>query len=88
VSAFIRAFLAKFQPDDHFVLTYAETCSSPRLGEFSGGAIIVTRDEIRRLSVYDWVEHEVASLRRSRLPSALVHPDPATESDDRSIREQ
>jgi hypothetical protein len=48
-------------------------------------AIIVTRDEIRRLSVYGWVEHEVASLRRSRLPSSSIHPDPETDADDPSV---
>jgi hypothetical protein len=61
----------------------AERCSALRSKRLA--AIIVTRDEIRRLSVYGWVEHEVASLRRSRLPSSSIHPDPATDADDPSV---
>src|SRR5689334_18897111 len=44
VARFVRAFLARFRPGDRFSLTYADSCSKPRLGEFSGGAVFVTRD--------------------------------------------
>lgn len=52
---FVRAFLARFRPDDSFSLTYADHCSKPRPGEFSGGAVFVTAGSIRHEDAYDWV---------------------------------
>ena len=54
----IRKFLAKFRPNDVWSLTYATYCSKPRVGEFSGGALVVTAAEIKSFDAYDFVEQQ------------------------------
>jgi len=46
VAWLIQKFLKRFRPDQCWSLTYANTCSKPRVGEFSGGAVFVTANEI------------------------------------------
>ena len=43
---FVQKFLKKFRPMYVFALTYATTCSSMRVGEFSGGWLVVSAKEI------------------------------------------
>lgn len=43
-AAFARGLLARFRPRDVWTLTWAETCSRPRVGEFGGGAVFVGAD--------------------------------------------
>jgi hypothetical protein len=52
---FIRAFLARFRPADCWELTWAETCSKPRVGEFGGGALFITARSVRAISAVDWI---------------------------------
>jgi hypothetical protein len=47
VAEFVRAFLANFRPKSCWSLTWADTCSNPRIGEFSGGGMFVTATRIR-----------------------------------------
>jgi hypothetical protein len=47
VAAFAKAFLAKFRPNDCWSLTWADTCSRPRIGEFSGGGLFITAKSAR-----------------------------------------
>jgi hypothetical protein len=57
----VRKFLKRFRPDQCWSLTYATTCSKPRVGEFSGGAVFVTAEEIHWQNAYGFVEqHRVA----------------------------
>ena len=42
VASVVRQFLHKFRPDNYFTLTWAETCSKPRLSAFCGGGMFVT----------------------------------------------
>lgn len=42
VVAFAQAFLKKFRPYGHFSMTWSDTCSRLRTGEFSGGGVFVT----------------------------------------------
>ena len=72
VGKFVRAFLARFRPDEHFVLTYADVCSKPRIGEFSGGALLVTKDGIQHWDAYDWVEARTAELLVLRAITASI----------------
>ena len=43
VAWLVQKFLQKFRPDQYWSLTWAATCSKPRVGEFSGGAVFVMR---------------------------------------------
>jgi len=44
VAHLVRKFLKTFRPDQCWSLTYAATCSKPRVGEFDGGAVFDTAD--------------------------------------------
>ena len=52
---FVQAFLAHFKREDYWTLSYAETCSKPRLSEFSGGAVFVTGEEVKFWSAWDFL---------------------------------
>jgi hypothetical protein len=56
VATFVQQYLLKCHPDNCWALTWAETCSAPRLGEFGGGAVFVTAETIEWMSAYEWVQ--------------------------------
>ncbi|MGO8748717.1 MAG: hypothetical protein ACLQNE_22330 [Thermoguttaceae bacterium] len=64
----VRKFLKRFRPDQCWSLTYATNCSKPRVGEFGGGAVFVTADEIRWRNAYDFVEQQRAAFQRHGKP--------------------
>ena len=45
VAYFVQLFLKQFAPDGWWTLTWANTCSRPLVGQFSGGALLVTARE-------------------------------------------
>jgi hypothetical protein len=47
VACVVQAFIKKFRPDMVFTLTWAEACSKPRVGEFGGGAVLVSAQHIQ-----------------------------------------
>lgn len=51
----IQRFLRRFQPDGCFGLTWAETCSKPRVGEFGGGAVFVTAKSVKWMSTGEFI---------------------------------
>jgi hypothetical protein len=55
VASFVQAYLVKFDPQGIFTLSWAETCSSPRAGEFGGGAFCVTAKKQEWINTLDWV---------------------------------
>lgn len=46
VAALVYEFFNQFNIDEVWTLTYAEMCSKPRVGEFSGGWVVISKDEI------------------------------------------
>ena len=56
VAHFVQQFLKRFRPGDCWSLTYAATCSKPRVGEFGGGAVFVTAAEIKWDNAHDFVD--------------------------------
>ena len=44
--ALIQAFLSKFDLDWVEELSYADTCSKPRIGEFGGTSLFITKDQV------------------------------------------
>jgi hypothetical protein len=46
-------------------LTYANTCEKPRVGEFGGGAMFVTADNIVWEDSYTFVAEQVATCIRT-----------------------
>ena len=62
VAHLIQKFLHEFRPHQCWSLTYATTCSKPRVGEFGGGAVFVTADDIKWHNAYEVVEQERAAF--------------------------
>jgi hypothetical protein len=58
VGEFVRAFLARFRLSDSWSLTWAETCSKPRIGEFGGGALFVTVRSVEFFSAAAWIDQQ------------------------------
>ena len=46
VALLVQKFLREFRPADVWTITYATTCSKPRVGAFGGGVGVVTADTI------------------------------------------
>jgi hypothetical protein len=55
----VQAFFKEFRITEYFSLTWACWCSKPRLGEFGGGAMFVTADEIKFSNIDEWLRKEV-----------------------------
>jgi hypothetical protein len=58
----VQKFLKCFRPEQCWSLTFATTCSKPRIGEFGGGAVFVTAEEIRWQNSYDFIEQQRAAF--------------------------
>jgi hypothetical protein len=70
VAHLIRKFLKTFRPNECWSLTWAETCSKPRVGEFGGGALFVTADEIKWQSSCRFVAEDTLAFERRRAERA------------------
>jgi hypothetical protein len=64
VAWLIRGFLQKFRPTECWSMTYATTCSRPRVGEFGGGAVFVTAKRVVYLNAENWAADRVTSWKR------------------------
>jgi len=58
VAHLVQKFLRAFRPDACWSLTYAGTCSKPRVGEFGGGAVFVTATNIEYFNAWLFVEQQ------------------------------
>ena len=65
VASFVQAFLQRFVPKGVWTMTYSQTCDRLRVSEFSGGAIVVTADEIESLDAGTWAVRMAHSKQRS-----------------------
>lgn len=72
VADLLCAFLKRFRPNDVETITWAATCSSMRDGEFSGGAVVVTAEEIRGFSADEWASQQEAAFREQGTLSDLI----------------
>jgi hypothetical protein len=62
----VTKFLKEFRPDQCWSLTYATTCSKPRVGEFGGGAVFVTADAISWQNAYGFIEEQRAAFQQKK----------------------
>ncbi|MGE0885431.1 MAG: hypothetical protein AB7P14_17935 [Blastocatellales bacterium] len=62
VALFVQEFLAQFRPNEYFTLSWAETCSKPRISEFSGGAIFITAKDIEWHGATAWIGRKIAEF--------------------------
>jgi hypothetical protein len=52
---YVQAVLEKFDLPDKVGWAWAETCSKPRLDEFGGGAVVVTKDQQYWTTTWDFL---------------------------------
>ena len=78
VAWLVHKFLKQFRPGQCWSLTYAATCSKPRVGEFGGGALIVTADEIKWQNAYSFIEEQRAAFGRTEAVYVYVWDDAIT----------
>jgi hypothetical protein len=69
VAWLMQKFLRKFRADQCSSLTYSTTCSKPRVGEFGGGAVFVTADEIKWDNAYDFIEQQRTAFEAKKKAS-------------------
>jgi len=73
VAHLVQKFLREFRPDGCWSLTYAGTCSKPRVGEFGGGAVFVTATDIKYCSAWGFVEEQEKRHELQKDIARLVH---------------
>ena len=55
----VRDFMEKFNVPGWFVINWCASCSKPRIGEFFGGAVAVSKDEIKYWNASDLAQEFV-----------------------------
>jgi hypothetical protein len=70
VAHLVQKFLKRFRAGDCWSLSYAVTCSKPRVGEFGGGAMFVTANEIQYFSDGDFREKSREAFEKTKQPDA------------------
>lgn len=60
---FVQAFINKFRPDMIFSVTGASTCSKPRIGEFGGWWLVISKDEIKGGGSWSSAEEAVEEIK-------------------------
>jgi len=75
LACLMQAFLKKFRPTEVFALTWASTCSKPRLGEFGGGGFAVSADNIEWFSAHTLVQEAATRMKHAITERSEVQPD-------------
>ena len=69
VAHLVQKFLRRFRADDYWTLSYGVQRSTPSVGAFGGGALMVTADEVAHQGTSDFLSAAVTEVKR-RKPSA------------------
>lgn len=67
VADFVRMFLREFHPDKFWKMTWACTCSRPKIDEFDGGALMVTADTISFMNATKWFRQMKKRTKKEEL---------------------
>lgn len=59
----VVAFQNVFGIEESWTLTWADTCSKPRVGEFGGGGLVVYRGKVSWLNTWSWCQAEIGRMR-------------------------
>lgn len=62
VALFVQDYFRKFDKSGCFTMTWAHWCSRPRVGEFGGGAVVVTAEKLMWLDARDWAFNNSKSV--------------------------
>ena len=66
VAEFVQMYLAHFHPDKCWYMSWADTCSKPRLDEFSGGAVFVTATKIKWMEAQRWASEQTEAFIKAQ----------------------
>ena len=66
LSALIHEFIQKFRPDFIFSMSWADTCSKMRIGEFGGGAMVISREGEKWINTDDFINNTVNAIKAGR----------------------
>ena len=58
----VQKFLKKFRPDRAWVASWAFTCSRPIVGEFGGGAVVITATDTKYVDARSWASQECSKI--------------------------
>jgi hypothetical protein len=64
---FMQAFIRKFRPDFIFSVTGSATCSKPRIGEFGGWWLVISKHDVQGGNTWD-ATHNAAKEIQARMP--------------------
>lgn len=64
LEVFVRAFIRRFRPDYIFSATGAETCSKPRIGEFGGWWLVISKDQTLGGNTWDAARKAVKKMSK------------------------
>jgi len=67
VALLVRALILKHMPDYIFGLTSAGYCSKPRVGEFGGCWMVVSKEGIESGSTWDAVDDRMGEIKKARI---------------------
>ena len=56
VAEVVQEFLKRFRRNDCFILTWAEWDDHPRVGQFDGGGLFVTAEDIETFHAVEWAQ--------------------------------
>lgn len=54
----LQTFIERFEPNYSIKVSWAETCSSPRVDELGGGAAFITADSIKYMTSHEWLKNQ------------------------------
>ena len=72
VAHLVQKFLEQFRPEGCWSLSWATTCSKPRVGEFGGGALFVTAEDVTWQNAYDFIEDQKRAVKLRQDVAKLI----------------
>jgi len=67
VEKFVQAFLRRWRPDDCWMMSWSASCSKPRIGEFGGGALFITKDHAHYINAGEWAFEQEKKWKAKKL---------------------
>jgi len=64
-SQYVEAVMSELNVESYFLLNYSSRCDKPRVGEFGGGAMMVTRDGLKCMNLNDICHNELAEALKN-----------------------
>lgn len=76
VADFVQSFLIRWRPKEVWYMSWACTCSKPRIDSFDGGAVVVTAKKTYYVNASTWAHKKSTSIlarRKANKPKGKRH---------------